>query len=171
MGAPRFRVPATFRNPNFLQAGIGWSIPAVVALVAAAGAGLPSGTAVAIVVVLGGLVAYYFASWFRRTLRVFPDRIVIGHVFSHRDVPWDHVGEFAIREPPRRTPIMLAFHWWADEAEVTLTDGSVLRLAGLEPRHGITALSLFSIVRRTAADEAVEWLNDLRRRSAPSANA
>jgi len=156
----------TFRNSNFLKAAVGWSVLAAVALGAYIASGLPAGlTGIGIVTVLFGLASYYLASWSRRTLRVLPDRVVIGHVFSEREVPWSRVQRFTIREPSRRTPFMLAFHWWADEAKVTLTDGSVLRVAGVEPWHGFTALSYFTIARRTAADRTVDWLNEMQEKS------
>ena len=168
MRAARFSVPATFRNPNFLKAGIGWSVATLVALAVFVASGFPTGlTAITTVVVLCALSAYYVMSWFRRTLRVVPDGIVIGHWWSREDVPWARVGHFAIREPSRRTPFMLAFHWWADQAQITLTDGSVRRIAGVEPRHG-TIGGYFRSMRRSAADEAVDWLNGLARRSTTS---
>jgi len=70
---------------------------------------LRSAAAILLVLVLFGLAAYYLASWTRRTLRVLPDGVVIGHVFSEREVPWSCVRRFTIREPSRRTPISSRF--------------------------------------------------------------
>jgi ABC-type Mn2+/Zn2+ transport system permease subunit len=85
MRAARFSVPVTFRNSNFLKAAVGWSVLAAVVLGAYVASGFPAGlTGLVIVIVLFGLASYYLASWSRRTLRVLPDRVVIGHVFSDR---------------------------------------------------------------------------------------
>jgi hypothetical protein len=54
---------------------------------------------------------------------------------------------------------MLAFAWWIDQAKVVLKNGSSLRLRAIEPWHGFTALTYFSIQRVTDADRTVEALN------------
>lgn len=161
--------PRRFRNPNFLRAGLEWLLPAALSLLAVVAAptntkwlpGVPFAAALI-------LSVYYLASWRRATFTASPGGVVIGGIHSQRHIRWDEIARFEIRDPHKRTPFMLAFAWWIDQAKVVLRDGSSARIRAVEPWHGFTALTYFSIGRHTEADEAVKWLNAECRRHSDS---
>jgi hypothetical protein len=105
--------------------------------------------------------AVYMASWWRATVEVEDDGIRVGGLMRDRFVPWNEIDCFEIRAPHCRTPFMLAFGWWLDQAVARLSDGSVLKLRAIQPWHGFTVLTYFSVSSWTDADDVVETLNRL----------
>jgi hypothetical protein len=89
-------------------------------------------------------------------------------MWGSRTLVWDDIQRFEIRSPTLRTPFMLAFRWWADQAHVVLRDGTKHRIRAIEPWHGFTVLTYFSISSWTKADMNVETLEELRQTSAHS---
>jgi hypothetical protein len=114
------------------------------------------------------LSAHYLLSWRRATLTASADGVVIGGIYRRRYLRWDQIARFEIREPHKRTPFMLAFAWWIDQAKVVLRDGSSARIRAIEPWHGFTDVTYFSIRKHTDADETVKWLNAERTRRSDS---
>ena len=152
-----------FRNPNFLRAGLEWLFPTAVFLFAVVAA--PAATKwLPLVPFAAALIVsvFYLVSWWRATLTATPDGVVIGGIYGQRSIRWDEVARFEIREPHKRTPFMLAFAWWIDQAKVVLSDGRSARIRAVEPWHGFTALTYLTIQRHTEADETVKWLNEIR---------
>jgi hypothetical protein len=94
--------------------------------------------------------------------------LTLGGVRRSRHIGWDDISRFQIRDPQRRTPFMLAFAPWRDQAQAVLLDGTPVRLRAIEPWHGFTALTYFPVGRVTNADRTVESLNAVlaRRNSA-----
>jgi len=101
-------------------------------------------------------------------LVVSEDGLTLGGVRRSRQLGWDDIARFEILDPGGRTPFMLAFAPWRDQAQAVLHDGTRVRLRAIEPWHGFTALTYFAIQRGSKADQTVESLNDVlaRRRSA-----
>ncbi len=156
-------LPRRLHNSNFLRAVFEWAIVAAFFWVATVSAAdqtkwLPAALAAAATFV----VVVYAISWAWADLLVSEDGVRVGGVFRRRSLRWDEIGSFAIREPWKRTPFMLSFAWWIDQARVTLVDGSRIRVRAVEPWHGFTVWTFVAIQRRTAADETVSWLNRLR---------
>jgi hypothetical protein len=108
------------------------------------------------------LSVYYLVSWRRATLTASPEGVVVGGIYGQWHIRWDEIARFEIRDPHKRTPFVLSFAWWIDEAQVVLRDGRSVRIRAVEPWHGFTALTYFTIRRHTEADEAVKWLNEAR---------
>jgi Bacterial PH domain len=126
--------PRRFRNPNFLRAGLEWLLPAAVFLfvVVAAPATAKWLPAVPFAAALT-LSVFYIVSWWRATLAASPEGVVIGGIYGQRHIRWDEIARFEIRDPHKRTPFMLSFAWWIDQAKVVLRDGRSARIRAVEP--------------------------------------
>jgi hypothetical protein len=151
------------RNPNFLKLGITMTAVAGAAtlVVVESGLGWPG------IVFLGVVVAgalFYLASWWRCTLRVTSHGVVVGRMGRPLSFRWEDIQAFDIRAPEQRTPFMLFCHWWTDQGRALLRDGSCERIRAIEPWHGLTFLTYFSLSSVTSSDELIERLNILARR-------
>jgi hypothetical protein len=111
------------------------------------------------------VTVFFIASWHQADLRVSHTGVMIGGIFNRRAIPWRSIERFEIRGPVRRTPLVLAFRWWTDQALVVLIGGSTLRVRALEPWHGFTALSYITTPRKSLPDETIDWLNEIRQQS------
>jgi hypothetical protein len=149
------------RNPNLANPAIAWLAIAGVVLIVGRTA-LPV-LGWAIVALFVGAGAIPLVSWRRVTVRCEDSGITVSGITRSRFVPWRAIDHFEIRPPHRRTPFMLSFTWWLDQAAVVLRDGERIRLRAIQPRHGWTVLTYFRIIRRTPADEIVDRLNWLTR--------
>jgi hypothetical protein len=162
-------LPARFRNANFARASFDWAIPAVLFLVPLLFVPLAYKWFFgAVFVVTAALSVYYFAARQRVDLVISEDGLKLGGIRRSRQIDWDDIARFVIRSPQRRTPLMLAFAPWRDQAQVVLLDGTTVRLRAIEPWHGFTAMTYLGVQRVTNADRTVESLNAVltRRRSA-----
>ena len=119
-------------------------------------------------VVTSGLSVYYLLARQRVDLVVSQEGLSLGGVRRSRQIGWDEVARFQILDPRRRTPFMLAFAPWRDQAQAVLLDGSTVRLRAIEPWHGFTALTYLAVQRVTDADRTVESLNALLARTVAS---
>jgi hypothetical protein len=159
-------LPARIRNPNFAFDTALWLVATGILLVVTITID-PTLRWVAALLLLAGATAtaFYYLSWRRADLLVSRGGVELGGMFRRHSFTWVKIDHFAIREPSRRTPLMLTFRPWADQAELTLVAGSTLRVRALQPWHGVTAFIYFTISRPTKQDHIVKWLNELRRTS------
>jgi len=161
------RLPTRFRNPNFARASFDWAIPALLFLVPLLFVPLAYKWFFgAVFIVTSALSVYYFVARQRVDLVVAEEGLTIGGVRRTRQIAWDDVARFQIRDPRRRTPFMLSFAPWRDQAQAVLRDGTSVRLRAIEPWHGFPALTYVGVRRVSNADRTVESLNAvLARRS------
>jgi hypothetical protein len=158
-------VPVTFRNWNFAK--LAWSYLALSLIMywvnsrSSYGLGwLGIGLQVAFV----ATSLFYAASWAKASLRVEHDVLCLGGVFKARQFVWDQVGSISIPPPVERTPFLLAFLPWRDQALVELKDDRSYRIRGVQPRHGFTVISYFTVNQRGPADATVDSLDAFRER-------
>lgn len=146
------------RNRNFLKKSVYYLTLAVamLALNIVSSFGLRWLGVVALVWFLA-VSAWSFVRWRCTTLELGLDGIWIGGVFRSSLVPWGNISDFQIREPARRTPLMVSLYWWADQARVVLRDGTKRRLRAVQPYHGQMTISYFA---ETDADRIVADLNE-----------
>jgi hypothetical protein len=157
---PAYPIRHTIRNTNLLRAGLTFLLFGGPLLVVAAVSSVdPGGIVWALALILVGVGALYLASWRRVTLDVLRDGVRLGGVVRARVVRWADIGRFDIRGPGQRTPFMVAFIPWADEARIVLRNGSVRRIRPVQPWHGFTALTYASIRGGTSSDDVVAELN------------
>lgn len=117
-------------------------------------------------VVFAAAALYYAASWAKASLRVEQDLLIVGDVFVTRRFVWDQVASCSILPPAGRTPFLLTFWAWRDQARVHLEDGRSYRIRGIQPRHGFTVVTYFTVNRLGPADRTVDALNAFRARRA-----
>jgi hypothetical protein len=158
--AADFDVPATFRNRNFAKNAAALAALALFFLwLNDASSWRLEGFGVALVVVPGGLAVFEGVSWWLARLRVEWDVVSVGGVFVRRRLRWQGIESFSIMEPADRTPFMLNFGCWRDQARVNLTDGSSHRVRAVQPFHGFTVVTFFAVSGETDADRVVDALN------------
>ena len=160
------RLPARVQNRTFAKLGVQGTVVTTVLLLTL----IPVHGYFLLFDTLLGLASaaatvFYIASWHQADLRVSHTGVMIGGIFNRRAIPWRAIERFEIRGPVRRTPLVLAFRWWTDQAVVVLTGGSTVRVRALEPWHGFTALSYITTPAPPKPDETIDWLNELRRQS------
>lgn len=156
-------IPATIRNANFLKNGLVWLGLAAIALIANVASAFSAGWVGLVLLVIPAVVATAcLALWRTYELAISKHGVRIGRPLKDLVLGWPDILRFEIREPARRTPFMLNFRPWADQARVVLADGTTHRVRAVQPWHGFTALTFFSITGPTAADAVVDTLNHLR---------
>jgi hypothetical protein len=162
-------LPTRFQNPNFARASFEWAVPAALFLFPLLFVPFAYKWFFGpVFLVTAGLSVYYFVARQRVDLVVSEDGLMLGGVRRHRRITWDEVARFEILDPRRRTPFMLAFAPWRDQAQAVVLDGRRVRLRAIEPWHGFTALTYLAVQRVNDADRTVESLNEIltRRHSA-----
>jgi hypothetical protein len=163
-GPADFELPVTFRNWNFAKSAIAFAILSGALLwlnlvsswsLEWLGIGLQAATIAATV--------YFATSWLTAVLHVDFDGVRLRDLTKRTWIGWDDIEAFSIIDPADRTPFMLNFWPWRDQAQLLLTSGESKRVRAIEPRHGFTVLTLLMIRGVTGADQTVEWLNRFAR--------
>lgn len=157
-----FEVPVTFRNWNFGKSTLMFALLAgLLAWMNVVSSWRLEwlGIGLLVAAVVGTL--YFAASWWWATLSVDHDRVRVGGVVRRVTCEWGEIERFTIMRPDDRSPFMLAFWWWRDQARLVVRDGSSRRVRAIEPRHGFTVLTYVQIKDETDADQKVAWLNQL----------
>jgi hypothetical protein len=107
---------------------------------------------------------FYAVSWAKASLRVEHSHLSVGGVTKTRQFVWDQVGSISILPPVRRTPFLLTFCPWRDQALVELKDGRSYRIRGVQPRHRFTVMTYFTVDQLGPADTTVDSLDAFRER-------
>jgi hypothetical protein len=157
-------VPTTIRNWNFAKNSLVVAVLAVGTLWADVRSHWGLGWfGVSLLAIFGVSAVSFGVLWWRASLRIEFDAVRVGGPIVTRRVAWDGIERFSIMAPSERTPFLLAFWPWRDQAHVALRDGASHRVWALQPRHGFTALTYYRIRARTDADRTVDWLNRFAR--------
>jgi hypothetical protein len=163
-------LPARYTNTNFKRDAAPWFVLALLFLVPLVFAPIDAKWLPGVpFLITTSRAAYCMLAARRVDVVVTVDGITLHGVFRSRHVPWDQIERFEIREPWRRTPFMLTFRPWVDQARVRLVGGSSRRIRAIQPRHGLTSATYFSIQHYGDADGTIDALNDLRARYAEHA--
>ena len=88
---------------------------------------------------------YFATCWLRTVLYVDFDGVRLRDLTKQTWIGWDDIEAFSINDPADRTPFMLNFWPWRDQAQLLLTSGESMRVRAIEPRHGFTVLTLVMI--------------------------
>jgi hypothetical protein len=162
--ASDFELPVTFRNWNFAKSAVAYAVLALLLLwlnsVSAWGL---EWLGIGLLGVAVAAMLFFAASWLLATLRVEFDSIRVGGLTTRSRFAWDEIESFSIMRPEDRTPFMLNFWPWRDQARLVLRNGDSRRVRAIEPRHGFTAVTIFRVQGQTDADQKVEWLNRFAR--------
>jgi hypothetical protein len=159
-GPADFELPVTFRNWNFAKSAVVYAVlsGALLWLNLVSSWGL-EWLGIALLAATIASTVYFAASWFMAVLYVDFDGVRLGDLTKRTCIGWDDIEAFSIMDPAGRTPFMLNFWPWRDQAHLVLTSGESMRVRAIEPRHGFTVLTLVMIRGVTGADQTVEWLN------------
>jgi hypothetical protein len=159
-----FEIPTTFRNWNFAKSTVAYAaISAALLCLNVVSSWRLAWLGIGLLTVAAAAALFFAASWFLAVLRVEFDHVRLGGLTKRCDIPWDAIEDFSIMDPGDRTPFMINFWPWRDQAHVLLRSGESRRVRAIEPRHGFTVLTYAMVRGDTDADQKVDWLNRFAR--------